>query len=76
VTGLPNTEYQLRLTALSRELFFPYLCLLVAIEKLTNELADHFAYRLLFKKLGLTGFDRMRGGVSKHAGSWGESLER
>jgi hypothetical protein len=25
---------------------------------------------------GLTGFDRMREGVSKHAGSWDESLER
>ena len=26
--------------------------------------------------MGLTGIDRMREGVSKHAGSWDESLER
>jgi len=31
---------------------------------------------LEFKKLGLTGFDRMCGGVCQHAGSWDESLER
>jgi len=27
-------------------------------------------------KLGLTGFDRMFGGVCQHAGSWDESLKR
>lgn len=29
-----------------------------------------------FFKMGLTGFDRMRGGVCQHAGSWDESLKR
>lgn len=30
----------------------------------------------LMNNMGPTGFDRMRGNVCKHAGSWGESLER
>jgi hypothetical protein len=31
---------------------------------------------LFFDFMGPTGFDRMRNGVYKHAGSWDESLER